>query len=111
MESLNKRQFLAASISAAVGLSSVRKTLAQQGIAAPAALANGTPGNNRPVVTRKAKTTKLFKAPDGFPNGIAVTPEGLWIAEQKENGAAAAQYHLSEPKDLAEHAWLVDWNG
>jgi len=57
------------------------------------------------------KTTKLFKSPDGFPNAIAVIPEGLWIAEQKETGRAAAQYHLPEPKDLTEHAWLVDWKG
>jgi hypothetical protein len=57
------------------------------------------------------KTTKLFKSPDGFPNAIAVTPEGLWIAEQKETGRAAAQYHLPEPKDLTEHAWLVDRKG
>ena len=61
--------------------------------------------------SRKAKTTKLFKSPPGLPNGVAVTPEGLWIAEQKLSGAAAAQYHLPEPKDLSEKAWLVDWNG
>jgi hypothetical protein len=58
-----------------------------------------------------AKTTKLFKSPQGFPNGIAVTPEGLWIGEQKLSGAQAAAYHLPEPKSLAEDAWLVDWNG
>jgi hypothetical protein len=68
-------------------------------------------GRNQPVATRKAKTTKLFKSPSGFPNGVAVTPEGLWIAEQKLSGAIAAQYHLPEPKDLSEKAWLVDWNG
>lgn len=61
--------------------------------------------------SRKAKTTKLFKCPAGFPNGVAVTPEGLWIAEQKLSGAAAVQYHLPEPKDLSEKAWLVDWSG
>jgi hypothetical protein len=35
----------------------------------------------------------------------------LWIAEQKLSGAVAAQYHLPEPKDLSEKAWLVDWSG
>ena len=39
-----------------------------------------------------AKTTKLFKGPPGFPNGLAVTPEGLWIGEQKLSGAQAAAY-------------------
>jgi hypothetical protein len=58
-----------------------------------------------------AKTTKLFKSPDGFPNAIAVTPEGLWIGEQKLSGQQAVQYDVSEPKDLTENAWLVDWNG
>ena len=58
-----------------------------------------------------AKTTKLFKSPPGYPNGIAVTPEGLWIAEQKLSGAQAASYHLPEPESLTESAWLVDWNG
>ena len=58
-----------------------------------------------------AKTTKLFKSPPGFPNGIAVAPEGLWIAEQKMSGAQALSYHLPEPKSLSEDAWLVDWNG
>jgi len=58
-----------------------------------------------------AKTTKLFKSPPGYPNGIAVTPEGLWIAEQKMSGAQAAAYLLPEPKSLTEEAWLVDWNG
>jgi hypothetical protein len=40
-----------------------------------------------------------------------VTPEGLWIGEQKLSGGAARQYNLPEPKDLTECAWLVDWNG
>jgi hypothetical protein len=43
---------------------------------------------------RKVKTTPLFKSPEGYPNGIAVAPEGLWICEQK-----------------TDHAVLVDWNG
>lgn len=60
---------------------------------------------------RKAKTTKLFKAPDGFPNALAATPEGLWIGEQKLSGAQATSYKLPEPKSLTENAWLVDWNG
>jgi hypothetical protein len=60
---------------------------------------------------RKAKTTKLFKVPSGFPNALAVTPEGLWIGEQKLSGAQAKSYKLPEPKSLVENAWCVDWNG
>jgi hypothetical protein len=33
---------------------------------------------NQPVSDRIAKTTKLFKSPEGFPNGVAVTPE-VWM--------------------------------
>ena len=43
---------------------------------------------------RKVKTTALFKSPEGYPNAIAVAPEGLWIAEQKSDNAV-----------------LVDWKG
>jgi len=67
--------------------------------------------SGRKVTARKAKTTKLFKSPDGFPNGLAVTQEGLWIGEQKLSGPMAASYKLPEPKSLDEAAWLVDWNG
>jgi sugar lactone lactonase YvrE len=48
----------------------------------------------RDVPTRPAKVTKLFKSPDGFPNGLETAPEGLWIGEQ-----------------VSDRAYLVDWNG
>lgn len=98
---MTKREFLAMSLS----LSGARAFAQSSSGAAPRA------ARNQPISTRKAKTTKLFKAPPGFPNGVAVTPEGLWIGEQKLSGAAAKQYNLEEPKDLSEKAWLVDWNG
>ena len=106
---MTKREFLAASIGAGVALGTTKTAFAQQ--LSAAALKEGSPsaGNRRP--SRMAKTTKLFKSPSGFPNGIAVTSEGLWIAEQKMSGAQAAEYHLPEPKDLTEACWLVDWNG
>jgi hypothetical protein len=72
-------------------------------------IAGAQAGKKAPV--RKAKTKKLFKSPDGFPNAIAVTEEGLWIGEQKLSGEQAKAYKLPEPKSLDEHAWLVDWNG
>ena len=100
MQNMSKREFLAAAIGVGISLSAVRKAFAQE-----------ESGGNRRVPTRRVKTTKLFKSPDGYPNAVADTPEGLWIGEQKETGQSAARYHLPEPKDLTEHAWLVDWNG
>ena len=89
---MTKREFLAASLGvAATAWSGVR------------AASN--------VRVRKAKTTKLFKAPEGLPNAISVTPEGLWIGEQKLAGEQAKRYGLPQPKTLDEAAWLVDWNG
>ena len=111
MENMNKREFLAATMGIGMGLGAVRKALAQQGSAVAARTDRGASADSHKVPSRMAKTTKLFKSPDGYPNAIAVTPEGLWIGEQKETGSAAANYHLPEPKDLTEHAWLVDWNG
>src|SRR5690349_22195523 len=111
MEKMSKRDFLVASIGAGIGLSAARKALAQEGSAAPARTDRAASADSHKAPSRTAKTTKLFKSPDGFPNAIAVTPEGLWIAEQKETGQAAVNYHLAEPKDLTEHAWLVDWKG
>src|SRR5258708_3363174 len=97
---MNKREFL--KTGAALGLSGTWAALAQQ---ASSARQSGK------IPTRMAKTTKLFKSPEGFPNAIAVAPEGLWIAEQKLSGPQAVSYHLPEPKDLTEACWLVDWKG
>ena len=81
---MTKREFLAASAGAGLALAKAGSAFAQQAVAAaPRAAAK--------IPSRTAKTTKLFKTPPGFPNGIAVAPEGLWIAEQKESGAAAGE--------------------
>src|ERR1044071_707677 len=104
---MTKREFLTASIGTGVALAQGIPALSQS--SAAARKEGGQSGRKAPP--RMAKTTKLFKSPSGYPNGIAVTPEGLWIAEQKLSGAQAAQYHLDEPKDLIEACWLVDWNG
>ena len=95
---MTKREFLA--VGAGLALGARRDASAQT-----------PPAGDKRVPSRMAKTTKLFKSPEGFPNGIAVTPEGLWIAQQKLSGAQAVAYHMSEPKSLSEAAWLVDWEG
>jgi hypothetical protein len=105
---MTKREFLTASIGAGLALAKGNAAFSQQSLADTRK--DGGQSNRR-APSRTAKTTKLFKSPQGFPNGIAVTPEGLWIAEQKLSGAQAAAYHLPEPKSLTEDAWLVDWNG
>ncbi|MBN9588749.1 MAG: hypothetical protein BGN85_08620 [Alphaproteobacteria bacterium 64-11] len=65
----------------------------------------------RAVPHGMVKTTRLFKAPPGYVNALAVAPQGLWLGQQKLSGRAARQYHLPDPKDLREAAWLVDWSG
>lgn len=97
---MTKREFLATGLSAGFALGKGSLGFAQQ-----------APSGNRKVPSRMAKTTKLFKSPPGFPNGLAVAPEGLWIAEQKLSGAQAASYGLPEPESLSENAWLVDEQG
>jgi hypothetical protein len=92
-----------------------KREFLKAGVGTGLALAEATAGfsqdSERRVQSRRAKTTKLFKSPPGFPNGVAVTAEGLWIAEQKLSGAQAAAYRLPEPENLMEAAWLVDRNG
>ena len=111
MENMNKREFLAASIGAGLGLGGGRQAFAQQASVAQMKTDRTAPAGNRRIPSRMAKTTNLFKSPPGFPNAIAAAPEGLWIAEQKLSGQQAVRYRLPEPKDLTENAWLVDWNG
>src|SRR5262245_66468738 len=93
---MTKREFLAASIGAGLAMNFRSAAFAQGG---------------RKLQVRKAKTTKLFKTPPGFPNAISVTPEGLWIGEQKMSGDQAKTYKVPEPKSLEECAWLVDRSG
>ena len=44
--------------------------------------------------SRPAKVVKLFRSPDGHPNGLETADEGFWIGEQ-----------------VTDRAHLVDWNG
>ena len=56
------------------------------GLGAGLALSKGSAAYAQTAMAAKkrvAKTTKMFKSPSGFPNGLADTPEGLWIGEQK----------------------------
>src|SRR5579863_856204 len=106
---MTKREFLVSSVGAGLGLAEAGRAFAQQGSSAPRV--ETAPSPTRSVPNRTATTTKLFKGPPGYPNGIAVAPEGLWIAEQKMSGNQAAQFHVQEPKTLEEACWLVNWEG
>src|SRR5438128_749117 len=78
---MERRTFLASA-----GIALLRARFARAQTAQPPA---------RPTIpTRKVKTTVLFKSPEGYPNAISATQDGLWIAEQK-----------------SDNAHLVDWNG
>ncbi len=44
------------------------------------------------VPIRKARATKLFRSPDGHPNALEATPQGLWVGEQ-----------------VTDKAYLLDW--
>ena len=58
-------------------------------------------GRGNTVPKRKAKTTKLFLTPPGWPNAIDIDRDqkrGFWVHEQR---------HDNKP----EACWLLDWNG
>jgi hypothetical protein len=97
---MRKRDFLAGlGLSAGLGVSmALAKEIGADVGAVP-------PAKKKEIPHRKITTKNLFKGPQGFPNGIAVAPEGLWIAEQK------AQGYGKSGKQVAENCWLVDWNG
>jgi hypothetical protein len=94
---MRRRDFLTSSLGlvAGAGLSRIQ---AQQPNSA------GRPPK-REVPNRKVKTTNLFKAPPGYPNAVAIAPEGLWVAEQKK------QNFGKDATRSPEACWLLDWNG
>ena len=66
---MTKREFLTASIGAGLALGKGSAAFAQQASSA-AGQEGGPSGGNRRVQSRMAKTTKLFKSPEGFPNAL-----------------------------------------
>lgn len=97
---MRKRDFLAAGLGLGAGLAAAALM--------PPALAQGGRGA---VKTARARTTRMFRAPGLYPNGLAVAPEGLWIGQQKVSPSVARDWGVSLPADRDEAAWLVDWNG
>jgi streptogramin lyase len=97
---MDKRQFLSRAAFGLAGTAGILRASAQT----PAA--SGSVGGqlffaNQPKIPhRQAKTTALFQVPPGgYPNALAVAPEGLWIAQQKISGSQRLLYDLPEPAD------------
>src|SRR5258708_31610479 len=64
------------------------------------------------IPQRRAKTVKLFKAPEFYPNCLAIPDngQGIWIGQQKLKGIQASGSGVPEQPgpDLV---WLLDWSG
>ena len=113
--SMKRREFLAAGLGLNVAAATVAFAQEAPGRAGGAGGAGGGGGQGRGAVAKgMAKTTRMFKAPGEFPNGVAVmsdAPGGLWIGQQKITAANSKNYNLPVLPDADEAAWLVDWNG
>ena len=97
---MRKREFLAGlGVMAGSGLAMA------QGYPKGKDLGAVAPEARKEVPHRKVTTRSLFKVPDAYPNGIAITNEGIWVAEQKAAGYGQSGKHEQEA------AWLFDWNG
>ena len=99
---ISKREFLAIGASLAAG-----SALGQ----APPAGRGGRGEAPAPIPNKRAITTKLFKSPGMCPNGLAIAPEGLWIAQQKSATLPPPPVGETTNTNRDEAAWLVDWNG
>ena len=71
------------------GLAQAQSAPARQG---SAFLGERTRKPQAAIPVKKIKTVALFKSPEMYPNGIAVAPEGLWIAEQKSDNAVLTDW-------------------
>jgi hypothetical protein len=107
---MRKRDFLTAGLSLGAGLAA-STMLAQAQTPAPAAPAGGGGRGRGAVKAVRARTTRLFRSPGLYPNGLAVAPEGLWIGQQKVSISVSREWGVPVPANRDEDAWLVDWNG
>jgi hypothetical protein len=96
----SKRSLLATGFGAAAGLA----------LGGLPAFAQDEGGKAKTIPHRMAKTTKMFKAPDFYPNAMAAGENGLWLGQQTVRGKTAEAAHIPSQTG-PERAWLVDWNG
>ena len=104
MSTISKRHFLAG-LGLLAGGAAMAPSLVQGATASSTA-----PSGGKALPSRMAKTTKLFKAPGFYPNGLAVAPEGLWVAQQFLTEEVSQQIGSHRPQGQ-ESVWLMDWNG
>jgi hypothetical protein len=107
--SMKRREFLAAGLSLNLGaaFAFAAQTATPERAAAGSAARAAVP-------TRRAKTTRMFKSPEAYPNALSVmtdAPGGLWIGQQKPTAQNAKTMGLPFEANRDELAWLVDWNG
>jgi hypothetical protein len=89
-------------LAAGLGLA-LTGTLARNAFAAAGPdLTRDLRGNQR-VPHRRARVVRMFKTPDGFPNGIRSAPEGFWVAEQRTL--------TDPPSGKTNNIYLMDMNG
>jgi hypothetical protein len=75
-------------------------------------LAGASEGSGRKhLPNRMAKTTQLFKARGQWPNALASSPDGLWVAQQHLTESEASGVNLSWPTKGKEQVWLMDMSG
>ena len=97
---MNKREFLAAGIAAA-GLAGANSAFAQQGSAGLAS--GGTRAKPKPPSCSNARPV--------IPTRLPSRRRACGSANRKSPARPPSIITMPEPKDLTEHAWLVDWNG
>jgi hypothetical protein len=108
---LSKREILAGmGLALAAASTSAFAQGAAKKNAANAAAAEAE-GGARKLPNRMAKTTKLFKAPGPWPNALASSPQGLWVAQQHLTEGEAKGVNVPWPTKGKEQVWLMDMNG
>ena len=50
------------------------------------------------VPRRQAKVVRLFKSPDGFPNAMEASAEGVWVGEQTTDTAYLLDWKTGKVK-------------
>jgi len=86
---LHKRDFLLGLGAAGAGLTTPLAAAMAQDYPKGKDLGAPPPEKRKEVPHRKVTTKNLFKVPTGYPNGVAVVPEGVWVAEQKVRAVGA----------------------
>lgn len=97
---MRKREFLAGALGLGLGGIASAQTKDTPAQRDAARLARET-RKVADVPHHRLRTTDLFLSPEGYPNAIDATAQGLWIGEQR----------TEEGIGVSNDAYLVDWKG